>query len=470
MLALRRILLASPLLLLARGAQAGNEQFNKSVRFRRVRNEPDHPGKRRDLHGRWWEIDEPHLNFEQFGAIGDGFADDTRAVRHCIVCADKQGRAIRAKSGTYRLTSSISLKISSQAFSITGEGYEATRLVLDHYSNGLILIGRKDRRPSVKLSDFSIGRNNSKFYSGRVGHKSLYIANGAGVKVSNVEEYGAIGFGITIENCINYEISRCISRDHVGGSLHRSGTDGIHIYRCAGPGRVFENYISNVGDDAISFGSIDPSIKTQNFECFRNIVSDTSGSIKVYGNAGFANIYENSLTRCETGGVTLWDDRNSGQSFDISNINIHSNRMYDCGGAGAAGGVFLTQPAGDATQVIRNISITENLIVNCRYGITAISNAANKSNHNIAIRKNTIIETTHTAIQVNSASGRCNISHNTIERSGFGDILVYKPKSNCDLEITSNIILFSRAKSSGSGKSISIRDRRKFRNIIVQES
>ncbi|OWK23426.1 hypothetical protein AJ87_37610 [Rhizobium yanglingense] len=37
--------------------------------------------------------------------------------------------------------------------------------------------------------------------------------------------------------------------------MHLSGTDGIHVYRSPGPGKVFENTIHDVGDDAISFGS-----------------------------------------------------------------------------------------------------------------------------------------------------------------------------------------------------------------------
>lgn len=442
----------------------------KPARYRRVENEPRHPGKRRDASGQWWELDEPTLSFEHFGAIGDGVADDTRAVADTILCADLQGRPIAAAPGLYRLTDSIALTLSTNSFSLIGSGRTQTRFLLDHYKNGLILKGRPRGGTAFTLGRFKIGRPEPDLYKGRIGHKTLYVANAEQASIFEVEEYGAIGFGITIDRCRNYVIRDCIVRDHFGGSIHKSGTDGIHIYRCAGPGRVFRNRVTNVGDDPISFGSVDANLPTRNFECSQNNVENTSGSIKVYGNASYAKIHDNVAVRCETGGVTLWDDRNEGQSFDISHIEIYGNTMRDCGGAGAAGGVFLTQPAGNARQAIHDITIRDNLIIGCRYGITAVTATRTKSNRNVRILNNTIENTRYTAIQVNGASGDIIISGNVVSRAGMDGILVYDPRENCRLTISDNKITGYGARESNAYRKINVRDRSRFRAVTLQET
>lgn len=48
--------------------------------YRKVTSEPMHAGKFRSEDGSWWEISEPITRLKQFGAKGDGIADDTAAV------------------------------------------------------------------------------------------------------------------------------------------------------------------------------------------------------------------------------------------------------------------------------------------------------------------------------------------------------------------------------------------------------
>jgi hypothetical protein len=442
----------------------------RPARYRKVENEPIHPGKRRDASGQWWELDEPALSFEHFGAIGDGVADDTRAVADTILCADRQGRPIRAAAGLYRLTDSIALTLSTSAFSLIGSSRTQTRFLLDHYKNGLILKGRPKGGTAFTMGRFTIGRREPNLYQCEIGHKTLYVADAERASIFEIEEYGAIGFGITIDRCRNYVISDCIVRDHFGGSIHTSGTDGIHIYRCVGPGRVVRNRVTNVGDDPISFGSVDANLPTRDFECYGNHVENTSGSIKVYGNASYAGIHDNIAVRCETGGVALWDDRNEGQSFDISHIEIYGNTMRDCGGAGAAGGVFLTQPAGNARQAIYDITIRNNRIIGCRYGITAVTAVATKSNRNVRILNNTIEDTRYTAIQVNGASGHTVISGNIVSGAGMDGILVYDPRENCHLTISDNKVTGYGARQSNAYRKINVRDRARFRAVKLQET
>lgn len=65
------------------------------ARFRRAGDEPAHAGKLRTADGTWWELDEPILRPEMFGAVvGDAETDETEAIRDAFRCAVSTQRVL----------------------------------------------------------------------------------------------------------------------------------------------------------------------------------------------------------------------------------------------------------------------------------------------------------------------------------------------------------------------------------------
>src|SRR5690606_30088029 len=51
--------------------------------YKKVSSEPSHPGKFQSADGAWWELVNRDVVVENFGAAGNGIADDAPAFRAC---------------------------------------------------------------------------------------------------------------------------------------------------------------------------------------------------------------------------------------------------------------------------------------------------------------------------------------------------------------------------------------------------
>jgi hypothetical protein len=148
------------------------------------------------------------------------------------------------------------------------------------YCSGLRLNGAGDeyhKLTSVKLAGFSIGRNDPDGCTGTVGPKTIYIAYSEHVVVENIEEYGAIGFGIHVAYSYIVYVRNCWVHDHKDGAEHLSGTDGIDVWYSTQI-NVYNNVVERVGDDGISFvGKV--SNPDADIHCYNNTMNNISGAI-----------------------------------------------------------------------------------------------------------------------------------------------------------------------------------------------
>jgi hypothetical protein len=82
------------------------------------------------------------LNAKDFGAVGDGQADDAPALQKAIDAATGQGRALLLPAGVYRINSTLNIMSSARfhylvpgpgfakhPLRLVGEGYELTRII-----------------------------------------------------------------------------------------------------------------------------------------------------------------------------------------------------------------------------------------------------------------------------------------------------------------------------------------------------
>ncbi|MFB6367663.1 glycosyl hydrolase family 28-related protein [Paenibacillus elgii] len=144
----------------------------------------------------------PCFNVKDFGAIGDGIADDTSSINDAIrACANVGGGIVFLPMGTYMHSSVFSIP---SKISFIGAGRELTVLkVLNGSSTGgaISLNGN-----NIKVCDLSID-----------GNKSNILGNGYGILgyrnsdniIERISVLNQRGIGIGLSGCWNYIIRDC---------------------------------------------------------------------------------------------------------------------------------------------------------------------------------------------------------------------------------------------------------------------
>lgn len=367
-----------------------------------------------------------HLNPISFGADPDGNRDCTLAFQRMFATAIRTGLPCVDYGGTYKLANPVIIRPNGASLSFTGAGKKRTTITMTNNNSGLVVLGDPHTKGRVEFSGFSIGRNTAEEYTGKLGARAVAIFNCSEVTLDEIEEWGGIGFGLFLDYCGKYTVKNCLIRDHKGGFKQLSGTDGLHFYRCSGPGKVFANVIRSVGDDAISFGSFSKEFPTTDFECFSNEVESAIGSIKVYGCSNRFKIYDNHTRRTKVSGVVVWDDRGEDQSFHIYDGQIYRNVIREQLGAGISGGISVWSPTGSGSGYQSGITIRENTIFDCANGVTVASSTPSKYVADMEISNNRIEKCRGFGIRCESIARSIRIEKNTIRDVGLDGIVVKK--------------------------------------------
>jgi hypothetical protein len=71
----------------------------------------------------WKVLNQSEVNVKDYGAVGDGVADDTAAVQGAINIAQANGGSVFLPKGTYKITSTLTISI---AITFEGCGEETT--------------------------------------------------------------------------------------------------------------------------------------------------------------------------------------------------------------------------------------------------------------------------------------------------------------------------------------------------------
>jgi polygalacturonase len=348
-----------------------------------------------------------------FGAKGDGTADDTEAVQRALVEAARSGRAL-VLTGTYRITAPLRVEV-DRPFTMLGAKGRPAGLAIDHVEphprgDCLDIMGRPGAAAPVLLHGFFLGRATEPPFNGA---RLLKVSNVSGLTMDQLELYRSSGFSFLAQNVSGAMVSRCYVHDNLSGSQHRSGTDGLHFYEACRDVLAYDNRVERVGDDALSFGSYSGMKPNVGAVVVGNQVTDVAGSIKVYGAARDIVIAKNSVTRGLNGGVTLWDDRNEGQSFDITDVSILSNVLTECGGPAVSAGIYLMMSTGNGRGQMRRITIRNNVCRECKMGISLASFAPHKRFWDVVLDGNQIIQPkAGTAVFVKGVAGDVTLSNN----------------------------------------------------------
>ena len=228
------------------------------------------------------------LSVAGFGARGTGGTDDTRALRHCIAEARKQGKIVWVPPGDYKLTGDI---IVPSDVTIQGAGMWYTTFVGDAQ-----LYGQADRRVRFKLTghnihlaDFAINgklnyRNDSEPNDGIVG------AHCEDSTISRLwVEHTKVGMWFYV--CSNVVVDGCRLRDTLADGINFC----VDTRHC-----VVENCTTrNTGDDCFAMwpAASDQSFVQQAPAPGSNVFRHCTGQLPFLANGGA--IYGGANNRIE---------------------------------------------------------------------------------------------------------------------------------------------------------------------------
>lgn len=383
------------------------------------------------------------VSFFDGGVVGDAVisgatvtgTDDTAAVLRVFSARlpIRQNTPLKM-----RLTSSVTL--GNGIVDLIGAGSAHVVFVFDHLSAGLTFGPETNSATKYQgtVKGVSCVRPNYLAYSGSAGPKSFSFGNFSPILLEDVREENAIGYGIFFVFCQSVVVRRCYAGNHVGSyASPKSGTDGIHFYKCNDVW-AYDNVLEEIGDDALSSGSFDPLFPCSNINFIRNKISRVHGSLKLYSFVDGAEIAYNRFRVGHEGGVYLTNDANSLDSSYVKNIKIHHNEFFDIIGSepsnNTSGGVRLRfwpdNSVPNSRAIIDQIYITDNLISGCGAGIAAITQDAYKRFSNMFIRNNSFraapldLTGSRPYIRIHQFDYELEISGNTMVNAHSGGIVV----------------------------------------------
>lgn len=116
--------------------------------FRRVDANPGHPGSYQSADGAWWELAETRPNVRQFGAKGDGVADDQPAFQAAVDAFD----VVYVPAGTYNLASTTTRDVMAATSDTAGALVPATWAAPIWLTGSKSLIGEPGAKLECKIS------------------------------------------------------------------------------------------------------------------------------------------------------------------------------------------------------------------------------------------------------------------------------------------------------------------------------
>lgn len=340
--------------------------------YRRVATEPDHPGKFQSANGAWWELSEPVVRPEMFGArSGDG-RDDLPALQSAAAAAHATGAVFGGANGaTYEVSASWDIE---NPLSLTGSwtiktlpGFESTAVegraaqrVLGLYSSDIVQLDPSSRitvdarhmpEPTqVWFSDESAAYSPDDFlYVAVHGEQadrldlsiSVFNSTGGGVYVADSND-------ATLRNVYAENVQTVNAADMASIDL-LAVAPVFGFYNSAGA-RIIGGYIADSTDKGYSFK--DSS----------NIVGEDLWAVG--GHIGHASHYTNRVD----GAVFVGGGHIGGVT------NGHGVKIYDSDNVVVRGMEFLGVSVGVSVEHSANVFVENNLILDpAQHGVLVYS-------------------------------------------------------------------------------------------------
>jgi len=181
--------------------------------------------------GRWLAVDTSYINVKQFGAVGDGVADDTAAIQNALAA---HAGLISGLGLTYKVTSKLTVGAGRRLHDLTLVAADAPAVSGD----GIIEVSAAD----VEITEVTID-------GGGFAHTGVKLDSASNVKIANISisdcTYSSI-FAIT-SNDINIErgtFADC-GGTYLGGTVEISGNcNRVLVKDCKITGAIGKGFVA----------------------------------------------------------------------------------------------------------------------------------------------------------------------------------------------------------------------------------
>jgi hypothetical protein len=166
-----------------------------------------------------------YISVKDFGAVGDGIADDTVAIQNAVNFGITNGNAVYFPAGDYNLTDQITI---DGAVKLYGTTFLATNATQDHFGSRIYI----NFLTSTATSCFYVTYNgvqieNLQFYGNQPAPTSGWTPTTTPWSIYAFREpYSEIGGdGLKIKNCSVYGVTHGVKAD--GAWIHIDGLTGV---------------------------------------------------------------------------------------------------------------------------------------------------------------------------------------------------------------------------------------------------
>ncbi len=303
---------------------------------------------------------QPWINVRDYGAVGNGVADDTQALLSAIAAAQATfpRSAVYIPAGTYRYSRMIKV----DGLMVYGEGADRSILLAANPGqSSWILTGRAPKMVDLRIRT----ANTQTTRNTRADATGIDVVDATQFAIQRVHIGPVASAGIIVRRSSGTSSSPAIIRDCI---VQQTMADGIHITENSEWINVTQNEVFQTGDDFIAVVSYRWNARTsRNITITKNVVSNQhhGRGISVVGGEK-VTIDSNVIEKSSGAGIYLASE-SSYNTYGVSDIVVRDNTLYDVAQGNAGhGGIHLTgrAPTNGSSNEVSNIVIQGNRVSN----------------------------------------------------------------------------------------------------------
>jgi Pectate lyase superfamily protein len=242
------------------------------------------------------------VSVKDFGAVGDGVANDTAAIQAAMTAALVAGKTLFVPAGTYLLNSQLNININNdpttRGFVMEGEG-ENSKFVINHTANGIELVC------SPSFAQFKAAIRGVYFTGQSASPARLIHNNGAcNTVISDCYFMAAtVTVGCVVnDNAYGLSLQGCVFNGITGAGVLYAGTPSLTTY----------SYVNSIID--CDFGALSQAITVQGL----NALYVANTVIEQCTTGVYVNAVGNSVPSFNMTFDTCWFERNTNYDLQFS--------------------------------------------------------------------------------------------------------------------------------------------------------
>jgi parallel beta-helix repeat protein len=248
------------------------------------------------------------VSVKDFGAVGDGVADDTAAIQAAI----NAGNGVFFPTGTYLVSAQINLKAN---LLLQGEG--GSKIVLKVGVTPYVLRG--DAVNNFTMRDLEIEGN------GAAGFSTVYITNSTNVTIENCKITKSGSIAILVIGCVFAKVENC--------TLSNNYAYGLEFRDCDGCKAIANQCVSNGSTGVATSAGGRGIILWRSRGCYiagNRLVTNTEYGFRIYSEAADTTISYNNVVTGNVfldntaGDFVLYDE---GPTFSFVTHNVISDNV-----------------------------------------------------------------------------------------------------------------------------------------------